>query len=171
MNTEKPVLVAVLTPYLVEYKGDYSREAEQIPNCFTTEKRKVHFDFRWNGYDDKRRDIDVDLADLVIAGCTYKGECEVQCMRGTGLIIARFSKFYGRPSEYTGKMPGESGYSLDMHKSADTVRVLLTDDKILDSLVSRNEIEIINALAKFNKERWEPVIPTHHLTEALKVKK
>jgi hypothetical protein len=108
------------------------------------------------------------LADLVIAGCTEKQEAHVQKARGTGAVVARYSIFYSKPSSYTGLFPEEAGYSLDIPKNVKTVKALLTDDAVLDALVSREHSRIRDAINTLNGTLDVPILITSHLATALK---
>jgi hypothetical protein len=107
------------------------------------------------------------LSRLVIAGSTVPGEEEVIDLKGSGLIVARYSMFFNGPSRYTGRMPEESGYSLDIPKSVSTVREMLSNDEVLDALVAREETQIRKAIGKLNKILEEPILVTSYLREAL----
>jgi hypothetical protein len=170
--TERPVKVAIFTPYLTDRAPDYGTwayEAAEIPDKFKTKKRQVYLEFRFsNG---GKRNVDAKIADLVIAGCTPAGEKEVSNLCKSGTIVARYSKYYGKPSGHTGKKPEQSGYSLDLVKRSNYVEALLQNDWFLDGLVEREERKIRNAISGLNLGSWEPIIITPYLAEALKVKR
>jgi len=106
---------------------------------------------------------------LVIAGSTEPGEDEVEGLKGTGLVVARYSMFYGGPSGYSGRSPGDGGYALDIPKDVGVVRDLLTDDNVLDALVARELGGLVGALDSFNQGRIQPVLATPYLETALSI--
>ena len=93
----------------------------------------------------------------------------VSNMRDSGLIIARYSQSYAQNKG--GRAPAESGYSLDIPKRIPVVKAFITDDAVLDALVSREEARIRSAVDAFNASRAEPVLVTPFLSEALRVRK
>lgn len=169
---ERPAKVAILTPYLTDRApkyGDLAWEASELANSFKTKKRQVCLEFEYsNG---EKRKVNAEFADLVIAGCTQGGENEVIRLSKSGAIIIRYSQFYGKPSGHTGRMPEESGYSLDLVKRSDDVERLLKNDWFLDGLVEREGRKIRNAISGLNLGNWTPIIITSYLAEALKVKR
>lgn len=108
------------------------------------------------------------LAQLVIAGSTKEVEMDVEDLKGSGLIIGRYSIFYGNPSGYTDVAPEDGGYSLDIPKSVATLKALLTHDGFLDAIVARDETQIREAIDDLNKDLERPVLITPYLSEALK---
>ncbi len=97
-------------------------------------------------------------------------EKKVMRMGESGLIIARYSISYGGKSG-AGYAPEQAGYSLDIPKKVPVVKAFITDDRVLDALVSREEAKIRSAVKHFNKGRSEPVLVTPFLREALRVRK
>lgn len=97
-------------------------------------------------------------------------EKKVMRMGETGLIIARYSRSYGGKSD-AGYAPEQTGYSLDIPNKVPVVKAFITDDGVLDALVSREEKSIRSAVKHFNKGRSEPVLVTSFLREALRVRK
>lgn len=153
--------ILVLTPYLEKILGTTtSIESENSsidicgPNYSGEEKNREALTFRGT------------LAQapiLAIAGSTRGGEDEVRGLKGTGIIVARYSIFYGRPSEYTGSSPEEAGYSLDFPKNINTVRSMLRNGDVLEALRSRNKEGIEKALEIFNECYNAPIRTTPYL--------
>ncbi len=172
MKTERPVKVAILTPYLTDRApkyGDLAWEASELANSFKTKKRQVCLEFEYsNG---EKRKVNAESADFVIAGCTQGGENEVIRLSKSGAIIMRYSQFYGKPSGHTERKPEESGYSLDIPKNKNYVEAILQNDWFLDGLVEREGRKIRNAISGLNLGSWAPIIVTPYLAEALKVKR
>ncbi|MCX6709249.1 MAG: hypothetical protein NTW67_06415 [Candidatus Woesearchaeota archaeon] len=111
------------------------------------------------------------FADFAIAGQSTLGEMEVYVLKGSGLIVARYSKFYPGNSEYTHSSPERAGYSLDIPKKEYVVKDFLSNDRVLEALLSRNEERIEFAVDVFNRWRSAPVLITPYLKEALRVKR
>jgi hypothetical protein len=187
----KPTLyrVAITTPHLsegLEQFTDPSKALENIllydynPNNLhgvrildTNNKNKV---LLWSpGYEGQYRyDVhaqDLQCSDLVIAGSTEPGEDEVLSYKGSGLLVARFSIFYGSPSRYSLRTPEEGGYSLDIPKSVSKVKAMLSNDQVLEALASRQEARIRNAISDLNKasNNGSPILITPYLSQALKI--
>jgi hypothetical protein len=176
--------VELLTPYLSENFEKYRTKREIFgemvlhgynPSNFNEERfletpeRQVILDAP--SYRSGRRTFEtVNNTDLVIAGSTEPGEKEVRGLKDSGLIVARFSIFYGGPSNYTGSTPESAGYSLDIPKSVATVRTMLTDNDMLDALVSKEEARIRNSLDNLNSNLENPIVATPFLAEALSIK-
>ena len=112
-NGTKKIQVEIMTPYI---NGELTGLDERIQllelRCICGMRKKLERN-------------DTKNLNFAIAGCTVPGEMEVRDLKGSGLVIARYSIFYGAPSNYTGNLPEDCGYSLDMPKSAKNVRVLL----------------------------------------------
>lgn len=109
---------------------------------------------------------------LMIAASTPSAECFVNDLKGTGLIIGRYSRFYSGKSEYTGRTAEQGGYSLDLPKDPNTAFQLLTNDGVIQALTHRSECEIIGAIEDLNPriERKLPLIVTPYLGTALAIK-
>ena len=107
------------------------------------------------------------VPDMYIMGAVKEAAEVVQEAMNDGLFIARFSIFYGRASDYTSKLPEEAGYSLDIPKSVETVKALLTDDSCLEAIASRNSSKIRESLDVLNRSFERPIIATPHLERAL----
>jgi len=178
-KTPRIVKVAVLTPYLTRDLSDrYDDQYLQIqkekfgydPNNFkdtselSTKKFRVLLETTQNHTLGSPT-----LADLCIIGMDERSEKEITGFKGSGLVVVRYSAFYGGTSRYTGNSPEESGYSLDLPKKVAVVKALITNDKFLDALVKRELKKIQTALTAFNKTQPEPVLITPYLAEALKV--
>lgn len=122
----------------------------QIASSFQTKKYRVLLDFR---KDWRTAPQNVDLADLVIAGCYTKAEREVEHLKNSKSIVARYSRFFGKPSEYTGKLPEETGYALDLIKGPnpiDVVTPLLQYDNFLDGLMEKDGNKIAESAEKIS---------------------
>ncbi len=182
MNEEKKkIIVGLFTPYLSENMGErfdeeyikmqiedfgYQRSNFNGTKHILTDKYEVRLD--------KPHDfISRGPNDLVLSihGSTENGEEDVRGLRGSGLIMARFSIFYGGPSQYTGNYPEESGYALDFPKDIGAVKALLTNDQMLDALVLREETKIRDAVENLNSTLNQPVLITDYLTKALRNEK
>lgn len=110
-------------------------------------------------------------SDLVISGCTEYLEREVRKMKGSGILFARYSIFYGSPSEYTDRRPEDSGYAFDIPKSVETVKKLITCDALLEGILAREEKKIVKAVEGLNKGLASPVLITPYLRTALQYAK
>ena len=174
--------VLIATPYLTETLNEYWSD------CFEQQIEKYGYNptnlvrrgaLSVNGhktivqspnYNDRGRERihpgDVD-AHLIIAGCTEIAEEEAQNFAMHGFLIARYSIFYSRPSEYSGKKPEDSGYSLDIPKNPDIVRAFITNHDVIDSIIAREEKKIKKALKKFNRNFDTPVLMTPDLSKVL----
>jgi hypothetical protein len=113
-------------------------------------------------------------SDLVIVGNTEGAEEGIKLLAGdcginTGSIIARYSIFYGGPSQYTGNEPGDVGYSLDIPKDTSTVKKMLNDDYFLESILERNEDAIVDSIDRLNKNLDQPILITSYLPKALEI--
>jgi hypothetical protein len=108
-------------------------------------------------------------ATLVIAESTPRGEDDVYAMRWTGMIVARYSRFYGKQSGHFGMPPEEIGYALDIPKNVATVEQLLNNQPILEALVAREEQEIRQSIERLNGQLPEPILVTPYLSEALRI--
>jgi hypothetical protein len=104
---------------------------------------------------------------LAIAGSTEGIEEHVRGFMGAGLIVARYSVFYGGPSKYTGNYPEESGYSLDIPKKVSTAKALITDDCVLEAILARDEKAVVEAISELNKKLEQPILVTSYLPKAL----
>jgi hypothetical protein len=145
-----------------EEKYDYNRNNFSNIKSFETDSINVKLE-KWSDHDLKSPI----LADFAIASATENWEDVVRSYRGSGLIIARYSIFYGGPSHYTERFPQDSGYALDIPKNIGTVKALLKDSMFLTSLMERNKSGIESALSKFNKEVKIPVLITPYLETVL----
>ena len=176
--------VAILTPYLTENLVGASDIEKQIEKygynprnlsgvkTFGTEKgnrvliRSPEYmdgSCRRDSVNPKRfRDLT-----LVIAGSTEPGEQEVRNMKCSGLIVARYSIFYGKNSNYTGNSPQAGGYSLDIPKNVKSVMSLLSSDETLEALAERDEFRIRGALGELNLRLEQPILATTYLSKAL----
>jgi len=111
------------------------------------------------------------VADMDISGCTEDVEIGVKELMGSGLIVARYSIFYGKNSGYTGNSPENSGYSLDIPKNPQTVKALLKNDSFLEALVSRDGSKILRSLGRLNRKLERPILVTPYLEEVLEARK
>ncbi len=180
-KTPKIVRVAVLTPYLTRDMSErYDEEClqKQIekfgydPNNFKDVSELNTKKFRVLLETNDRHTLSAPtLADLAIEGMTEGDERDITSFKGSGLIVVRYSTFYGGTSRYTGNSPEEAGYALDSPKKVGVIKALITNDRFLDALVKRELKKIQSALTAFNKTQPEPVLITPYLAEALKVQK
>ena len=104
---------------------------------------------------------------LAIAGSAKDIEESIREYKNAGLIVARYSIFYGNPSNYTGRSAAESGYALDIPKDVSTVKRMLTCDPLLESLAQRDEKAIKESLRVLNQNLERPVLITPFLHETL----
>lgn len=182
--------VAILTPYLsegleqfacpieaLEHIALYNYEPDNLNGIKLIQTPENNIVKIWSPeYDAHYRDDVSDNErlknyDLAIAGSTESGENEVRMMKGSGLVIARFSIFYEGASGYSGAMPEEAGYSLDIPKNVGTAKALLESDKVLKALVSREEAKVISAIEKLNENLRIPILITPYLAQALEARK
>jgi len=173
------VKVAILTPYLIRSFSDIKDPEEMkaqiekfgfdpdnlagTSSLFTPKGKVVRLETCEN-----HTLASPMLADLVISGCAGIQEIIVRAAMSTGAVIARYSIFYGKPSEYTGLLPEEAGFALDIPKNVKTVKSMLTNDELLDALVSREHSKIQEAIKALNRNLSEPILITHHLESVLK---
>ena len=115
----------------------------------------------------ERGEFGMAIPDLYIVGATREDENAICTVRDSGLLVARFSIFYGGENGYTGRTPQEAGYALDIPKSVETVRKLLTHDGCLEAIASRNASKIRESLDELNRGLEKPVLATPHLEFAL----
>lgn len=108
--------------------------------------------------------------DLVIAGSAEDSEEVINRIHGSGLIVARYSIFYGGNSRYTNQSPAQGGYALDIPKNHGTVEQFLNNDKMLDALITRDEKKIRSALDGLNATLAQPILATSYLSEALEIR-
>ncbi len=184
-NGKKIVYAAILTPYL---SGDFEKECKSCPKVNECVEKQRGFGYDANNFNGVRKFETLNhvvmletgkdhttpspsFADFAVAGNTFLGEMQVRALSRGGLLIARYSTFYPEKSEYTDTMPGDAGYSLDIPKKVSVVKAFITDDAVLDALVSREEEKIRSAVENFNQGRAEPVLVTPFLSEALRVRK
>ena len=122
----------------------------------------------------------VALSDLVISGNTESAEKATRMLTGekggicklgmnTGTIVARYSIFYGGPSQYTETLPKDAGYSLDLPKDPSIVKKMLNDDYFLESIIDRKEDAIVDSIDRINRELKNPILVTDYLQKALEV--
>jgi hypothetical protein len=182
----KEYKVAVLTPYLTQGIDSFKCPMEFIEQLsfgydpfnlsglkfLQTSKKNIvtiksaQYDGTWRC---KTMFENVKDSDLIISGSTEAGEEEVRSFKGSGLVVARFSIFYGGNSDYTGSSPESAGYSLDLPKSVGCAVALLTNDNCLEAIASREEVKVRAAIAELNKGHEQaPVLITPYLAEALK---
>src|SRR3989338_4305465 len=102
---------------------------------------------------------------LAIVGSTREKEALTEKLTNImpGLIIARYSVFYGGPSKYTGTLPQYTGYSLEIPKRVETVRTLLTNEGFLKALLTRDIYQMREAISAINKVLEEPILETPRL--------
>jgi len=183
---QKPFRIFIGTPYLTEGIEDYKCPIEMLqqmalygydPNNLhgveflkTPKNNIVKLSTEENSKD--MLISDVVNHDLAIVGSAKSVEERVQMIRGSGLVVARYSIFYGKPSGYTGNSPESTGYSLDLPKVVGCATTLMTDDNFLEALVSREETRIRSAIAELNKGKESaPILITPYLSKALEVER
>ena len=88
-------------------------------------------------------------------------------LKDSGVVIARYSIFFGGPSTYTGRTAEEAGFSLDIPKDVATVEKLLTNDSFLDGIAQRDEGLVKEGLREINSELEREIIATPFLSQAL----
>lgn len=191
--------VAILTPYLHESLVEVCREGEKLSkngedfakeqsekygydadnfngvNAFVTPERVVTLTIP-EDYEPPtivKAVMFPSPADLAISGTAGHMEGFADFMKKThsGVIVARYSIFYGGPSEYSGRTPEEGGFALDIPKTVAAVRALLTDDKTLDAIAERDEARLRSALGRLNEKLEQPIIATPYLTEVLNIRR
>lgn len=188
MEKEK-VDVVILTPYLSESLGEFFKDGKTVKDFVEQVAKYGYTPINLSGVDRietqsrlvnllkpdthrSHRDQLVEMnprSTLVIAGSTKDVEGEVAALRGTGLVVARYSVFYGGPSNYTGKTPQETGYSLDIPKIVPAVLSLVSSDEFFEGLKLADADKINSALKNISRgNESTPIRPTPYLTEALK---
>lgn len=110
-----------------------------------------------------------EMGDLAIAGSTPNNEAGVAILRGSGLPVARYSKFYGKPSGYTDNLPEQGGYSFDIPKEIFIVKELLEHDSFLEAIQERNPERVRAALDILNPRLSRPIIATPFLETCLRI--
>jgi hypothetical protein len=179
--------VLILTPYLTERLEEFATPSEleiqreryaYNPDNFsgarslkTNSGREVFLQSpMYNGFRRSRADISAQSnLDLIIHGSTVPSEEEVEELKPSGIVVARYSIFYGDVSEYSGRTPQEGGYSIDIPKDVEVVRNLLSDDSFLESIVCRNPQRVVDSIDQLNQRISTPVLITPFLKEALLV--
>jgi hypothetical protein len=180
--TRHDVYVALITPYLRDNLSDRGESEEYIkmqiekygynPNNFNgqrflkTENKLVFFETPDNHIISDPRN-----ADLLFIGCAGDSVGLVNSAKPFGTVVARYSIFYGGKNDYTGELPENEGYSIDMPKDVDTVRCMLSNDNVLEALIARNENQLRTALDKLNSSLDRPILATPYLSHALSVKR
>ena len=183
------VRVAVISNYLTENFAESERYKER-PEALQRQIEKYGYDPKnLNGVsailtpkkrlvmlyapnqDPTNFDI-VRASDLAIYGSTEWAEDEVASLKNSGVVVARYSIFYGKESGYSGRKPEEGGYSLDLPKAVGCAASLITNDNCLEALASRDEARIRDAIGKLNVgHEGAPVLITPFLSEALKIQR
>jgi len=189
-QTRRQMKIAILTPYLTES----ARSVESWYSKKFLEEQEEKYEFDPNNLSDvdgvrlPRLNVQIKSAnpqgyvddvlnlarnsDFVITGSARGTEGEVMSLKGSGVLVARYSIFYGGPSNYTGRRPEDGGYAFDIPKNTDTVRKLLTEQPFLEAILDRDEERIRTALHGLNMQlQGRPVLATPYLTEALMVGK
>lgn len=188
---KKPYLISISTPYLVEtvknIKEYYSSKGRNPKTGLSDQIIKYGFNSKnLSGKDhiitkkgnlvllstDEKSIIPCKVfADLEISGCTENSEREIRELKGSGLLVARYSIFYGGNSRYTGSTPQDAGYSLDIPKDPKIVKALLKNDSFLEAILERDGSKILNSLGKMNKKLDRPVLVTPYLEQTLEIEK
>ena len=176
--------VAIFTPYLLETMGDLANWGIKDGRCpIETIARQI----AKYGYDpdnlnniktiktkngmvvlETPQDHGSEMPILGIIGNTESSEDHVKRISGSGLLFARYSIFYGKPSGYTENKPEDVGYSLDIPKDVSTVKALLEDDRTLEAFLLREEKGIRKAIKSLNNKLNHPILITSYLAEALR---
>ncbi len=100
---------------------------------------------------------------LIISGNTYEGEQEASTLSNEGLLVARYSQFYGDSSSYIRNSPEQSGYSFDFPKRHSVVAKFLGDRATLDAILEKNPAKVKEAIGKLNTRLDEPILITSQL--------
>jgi len=188
-NRKREVRVAVLTPYLAgdilkmgfseEFVKDqterfgYDPDNLQDVKMITTPDRKVILDSppmrgpAVSGVEIAKTIMLPSPADLVIVGGNPHMEALVSSMRGSGIVVARYSIFYHGPSRLTGAEPEDAGYAIDIPKSPKIARALISDDRFLDALVARDAPAVRSALESLTERINERIKATPYLEAVL----
>jgi hypothetical protein len=172
--------VSILTPYLTESMEDMQGRGSQEDIAKQISRFSYDPNNLWGIRNIKAGNIDVVLetkdshsilcpfsADLIIAGSTREAEASVRSSRKCKTIVARYSVFYGRASDYTKNLPEQSGYSFDIPKKVTAVRAMLSDEGLARAIMEREESSIREALKTLNEKLDAPILVTPYLTEAL----
>jgi hypothetical protein len=103
---------------------------------------------------------------LIIAPCT--DDCKPGTIwKGTGLIVARYSMYYGAKPGRVRMSAADAGYALDIPKTPSAVRRLLMDDRFLTAILDRDADKIRGAVTDVSASLWEPILVTPYLDVAL----
>ena len=106
--------------------------------------------------------------DLIITGSTPDSEREAGMLaQRLSVPVARFSKFHGGCSAYSGNSPAETGYSIDIPKKVAVVVNLLKDPALMGAFHERDAEAIVRGLARFNREHAASVLETGYLATCL----
>ncbi len=148
--------ITILIPYLLsELSGDFSTEVKDDPIIDLYRIKSLI----------KNKEY-VFQTNLVISGSSCCEEVQVDNLKDTGLIFARYSSDYGKISK-SRNTPGEIGYSLDIPKDMLIVRALLDDEDVKDALINRNLKAIEKAIYSLNNRIKLPILITDYLQKAL----
>lgn len=170
----EPFRVAILTPYLSEAmtaRLDSAQREEQVEFGLDEPGLQRLGGLTAGALPVQLEDVFAEGADrrkphFAIAGSTVPSEIVVGGLRGSGVPIARYSIFYGLPSEYTGRTPAEGGYAMDIPKDVDSVIALLTHEETVRAIQERDAQRIRRALKSLDLQ--PPLLPTSFLEEALR---
>ena len=179
------VIIGIITPYLTEQLSAGTEEYRKQRELYAYDPKNLSglVGFGIDGklvelrapryYDEGCRENfkPKEPMHLIIAGSTEPGEDEVLSMRGSGLIVARYSIFYGGPSGYSGRYPEQGGYSLDLPKNVRAVLELITDTDFLDAIVEREAEKIRTSIEQVNKRIERPILVTPYLEKSLESKR
>ena len=183
----KPIVLAeIATPYLCGRKWAQSQTNPKEGTRAITRIRDdlyfvetqrhnvfVGFDQRMIGAEIPPKEMleRLKCADIVISGSAYAAEANVRDVSWSGLIVGRYSKFYGGPSEYTRRLPAQSGYAFDIPHDYAAVIEMLTYDDVLEAILARDVKQIRTAVDELNKTLYQPVHCTEHLATAVQIPK
>ena len=182
MTEKQRVNAAILTPYLYADINDLNRWGLTGSDV---RKQREKYGYDHDNFSDTevletekhqvilntRKDHNHEQPDLAIIGSTRAAENEARELRDSGIVVARYSIFYGGPSGYTGRAPEQSGYSLDLPKSVATAKALLTHEGTLDAILEKDEAKVMAALEDLNKNLRQPVLATPFLKIALGIER
>ena len=96
---------------------------------------------------------------FLICGSARDSEEEVMTFRDRDIFTARYSMFYGGPSEYTGRMPEDTGYALDMPKD-NSPFALIENTTFLEGILHKDQDQILEGIDQVNRKLEQPIIVT-----------
>lgn len=172
-SLEKMIAEAPSFEYALSQIFEFGHPPENLSGIkhFTTPKFRVHLRNPEENGNSYGQGFYPCLGDprsaFIISGSAEQVEERIIGAKNSGILIARYSIFYGKNSNYTGRTAGESGYAFDMPKDVATARKLLTTDSVLEAIAARDEKAICESLDVMNRDLKYPVLVTPFLHEAL----